>query len=251
MPEIVLRDIQKSFTVDGEKMQVLNGITLHVNSEEFVSLIGPSGCGKSTLFNIICGLLEPDSGEVTLGNEEKLTAKEIISYMPQKDLLLPWRSVLDNVILAREITGENKETAKKQAVRLLPLFGLEGFENCYPSELSGGMRQRAALMRTMLARKRLLLLDEPFGALDAITRTDMQRWLLEVWSKFKQAILLVTHDIDEAIFLSDRVYVLTARPARICLETSIDLPRPRRAAVVTTPDFLALKKMIMNALSVG
>jgi len=251
MPEIVLRDITKSFTVNGAELPVLKEISLHVNSGEFVSLIGPSGCGKSTLFNIICGLLNPDSGEVILGNEEKSPAKEVISYMPQKDLLLPWRSVLNNVILAREITGENKETIKEQAVQLLPLFGLEGFENCYPSELSGGMRQRAALMRTMLARKRLLLLDEPFGALDAITRTDMQRWLLEVWSKFKQAILLVTHDIDEAIFLSDRVYVLTARPARICLETRVNLPRPRRAEVVTTPDFLALKKMIMNALSVG
>jgi len=178
-------------------------------------------------------------------------AGEAVSYMPQKDLLLPWRTVLDNVVLARRATREDSRAVKKEAMELMPLFGLSGFENSYPAELSGGMRQRAALMRTVLARRRVLLLDEPFGALDAITRNRMQQWLLQVWDNFRQAVLFVTHDIDEAIFLADRVYVLTPRPARVCLHLDIDLPRPRQVEMVTTERFLALKKQIMRALQYG
>ncbi len=249
MSAIWLKDITKSFTVNEENLPVLNGLSLHINNGEFVSLVGPSGCGKSTLFNLICGLANPDRGEVTVGGKADMMAKDVVSYMPQKDLLLPWRTVLENVILAREVAGENKETVKKEATLLLSLFGLEGFHNSFPSELSGGMRQRAALMRTMLAPKPVLLLDEPFGALDAITRTRMQSWLLEVWNKFRQAVFFVTHDIDEALFLSDRVYVLTQRPARICLELKVDLPRPRRTGMLTTTNFLQQKRKVMHVLA--
>jgi ABC-type nitrate/sulfonate/bicarbonate transport system ATPase subunit len=248
MAEIILEDIEKSYMVDGEPLPVLGGVSAAVGEGEFVSLIGPSGCGKSTLFNIICGLTGPDRGRVVLGGKTGARAGEVVSYMPQKDLLLPWRTVLDNVILAREVAGENRETARREARELMPLFGLAGFENSYPAELSGGMRQRAALMRAVLARRRVLLLDEPFGALDAITRTRMQQWLLEVWDKFRQAVFFVTHDIDEALILSDRVYVLTPRPARVRLHLEVGLPRPRRAETLTDPRFLALKRQIMRAL---
>lgn len=250
MPEILIENIKKTFLVDNQPTPVLDGISVYVDTGEFVSLIGPSGCGKSTLFNIICGLVEPDRGKVLLGENTGARASEVASYMPQKDLLLPWRRVLDNVILAREISGEHPEEVKKEARELMTLFGLDGFENSYPAELSGGMRQRAALMRAVLAKRKVLLLDEPFGALDAITRTRMQQWLLDVWSKFKQAVFFVTHDIDEALFLSDRVYVLTPRPARVCMELKVNLPRPRRTAVLTTGRFLELKQQVMNILSV-
>ncbi len=251
MAEIILEEVTKTFPVDGQSVSVLAGISLSVAAGEFVSLIGPSGCGKSTLFNIICGLVKPDSGRVLLGGRDDVRAGEMVSYMPQKDLLLPWRTVLDNVILAREVAGEDKETVKREARQLMPLFGLAGFENCYPAELSGGMRQRAALMRAILARRRVLLLDEPFGALDAITRTRMQRWLLEIWDRFKQAVFFITHDVEEAVFLSDRIYVLTSRPARLCLHLDVDLPRPRRDALLTEPRFLFLKKQILDALLGG
>lgn len=250
MAEILLKNIKKTFIIDNEPLPTIKNISVHVKKGEFVSLIGPSGCGKSTLFNIICGLVTPDQGQVLLGGEINARAGTVVSYMPQKDLLLPWRTVLDNVILARVIGGEHPETVKTEARELMDLFGLAGFENSHPAELSGGMRQRAALMRTMLAKRKVLLLDEPFGALDAITRTRMQRWLLDVWGRFKQAVFFVTHDIDEALFLSDRVYVLTPRPARICMELVVNLPRPRGAATLTQDHFMELKRQIMHALSV-
>ncbi len=250
MAEIFLEDVTKTFSINGVLLSVLDGVTVQVEEGEFVSLIGPSGCGKSTLFNIICGLTTPDRGRVLLCGQDNVPAGEVVSYMPQKDLLMPWRTVLDNVILARRAGGRERAAVQSEARELMPLFGLTGFENSYPAELSGGMRQRAALMRTVLARRRVLLLDEPLGALDAITRTRMQQWLLKVWNNFRQAVFFVTHDIDEAIFLSDRVYVLTTRPARVCLHLPVSLPRPRRAALLTDPSFLALKKEIMHALQV-
>ncbi|SFG24977.1 ABC-type nitrate/sulfonate/bicarbonate transport system, ATPase component [Desulfotomaculum arcticum] len=245
---ILLEDVGKSYELDGKRLVVLDGVSAQIGQGEFVSLIGPSGCGKSTLFNIICGLAEPDRGKVLFNGREGVGAGEVVSYMPQKDLLLPWRSLLDNVILAREVDGVSRKEARREARELMSLFGLAGFENSYPSELSGGMRQRAALMRTVLARRPVLLLDEPFGALDAITRTRMQLWLLEIWANFRQAIFFVTHDIDEALLLSGRVYVLTPRPARVALHLKVDLPGPRSAEIITTPRFLELKKTIMEAL---
>ncbi len=245
---ILIKDIYKSYNINKETLPVLGGVSINVLDKEFVSIIGPSGCGKSTIFQIICGLVKPDSGLVLLDNSSTRDPKSMVSYMPQKDHLLPWRNVLENVILAREVKGDNIKIAKKEALELMHLFDLKGFENCYPSDLSGGMRQRAALMRTFLSKQQVMLLDEPFGALDAITRSDMQKWLLDVWNEFKQSILFITHDIDEAIFLSDRIYVLTSRPAQVCLHLEVSLPRPRYKNMLTESKFLNLKKKVMDYL---
>lgn len=247
--KIELRNVCKAFRVDGQLMLALEDISLHAVPGEFVTLIGPSGCGKSTLFNIICGLMEPDCGQVLLDGDVAEKRAGAFGYMLQKDLLLPWRSVLDNVILGPEIAGEDLAAAREETQRLLPLFGLEGFENSYPAALSGGMKQRAALLRTFLCHKEVVLLDEPFGALDALTRAALQEWLLEIWGRFRQTILFITHDVEEAVFLSDRVYVMSARPGRIKAELEISLPRPRRRAIVTSAPFSALKWELLQALS--
>ncbi len=247
--KLELQGIRKAFWEKWGHLPTLEGIDLRVLEGEFVSIIGPSGCGKSTLFNIICGLEPADAGRVLLDGNDVTGRLGLFGYMPQRDLLLPWRTVLENVILAAEVAGRNRREAREEARRLLPLFGLEGFEDHYPATLSGGMAQRAALLRTFLGHRDVLLLDEPFGALDALTRAAMQEWLLEVWARFRKTILFITHDVDEAVFLSDRVYVLTARPARVCLELPIALSRPRHRPVVTSPSFIALKRRLLEALS--
>lgn len=191
---------------------VLDGLNLEVPHGSFVSLLGPSGCGKSTLFSILTGSIKAKSGSFT----QALPA----SYMPQKDLLLPWRTVLGNAVLSAELSGGDVEEAKQEALRLIPIFGLSGFEGFYPQDLSGGMRQRVALLRTVMQKRCFLLLDEPLGALDALTRRQMQRWLLEVKSELGLTMLMTTHDIEEACYLSDSVYVLSPRPARVILKVS-------------------------------
>jgi ABC-type nitrate/sulfonate/bicarbonate transport system ATPase subunit len=249
--EVELRDVHKAFRVDGRVVTALAGVNLTARDGEFVVLIGPSGCGKSTVLNIACGLTQPDSGEVYLDGRPVRYRTGLLGYMLQKDLLLPWRRVLDNVILGPEIDGLDGNEARKEALRLLPLFGLEGFENSYPSALSGGMRQRAALLRTFLSRRNVMLLDEPFGALDALTRRQLQRWLLSVWSQFRQTIIFVTHDVDEAIYLADRIYVMTPRPGSISSELDIPLPRPRRPEMIASAEFVALKAKLLIYLEVG
>lgn len=229
----------------------LEGLDLSVPPGEFVTLVGPSGCGKSTLFNMVAGLEEPDAGGVLRFHGRGCHASELlgrIAFMPQRDLLLPWRTVIDNAILANEIEGAPRREARARARRMVPEFGLAGFEDQYPHQLSGGMRQRVALMRTFLFERDLMLLDEPFGALDALTRTLMQRWLLQVWERHRRTVLFITHDVDEAIFLGDRILVMTARPGRIKLERRVDLPRPRGAGLVLTPEFIALKREILDAI---
>lgn len=249
MKKIELINVGKFFITREGRLPAVEGISLHVQNGEFVSILGPSGCGKSTIFNIICGLVQPDSGRILLEGTEQQQPGRLLSYMPQKDLLLPWKKTIDNVTIAMEIAGVKREEAQKEAMALMPLFGLEGFAYSYPSELSGGMRQRAALMRTILAHKEIILLDEPFGALDAITRADMQSWLLAVWERFKYSVLFVTHDVDEAIFLSDRVYVLSPRPGKVRLELNIKLARPRSAEITTSDNFMKLKKILLRALN--
>lgn len=246
--KLELRGITKSFWSHWGSLPTLDGVSLVLEAGEFVSLVGPSGCGKSTLLNIVAGLESADAGRVLLDGREITGQVGHSAYMPQRDLLLPWRTVLDNVILAAEIAGRDRRAARQEARDLLPLFGLEQFADSYPATLSGGMRQRAALLRTFLAHRQVLLLDEPFGALDALTRANLQEWLLAVWERFRQTILFVTHDVEEAVFLSDRVYVLTARPARICLELPIALSRPRTRALTTSPAFIALKRKLLEAL---
>ena len=216
-----------------------------------MTLVGPSGCGKSTLFNMAAGLEEPDGGgSIRFEGQECRAAALLgrVSFMPQRDLLLPWRSVIDNAILALEIEGTPRRAARARARAMVPEFGLAGFEDQYPHQLSGGMRQRVALMRTFLFERALMLLDEPFGALDALTRSLMQRWLLEVWERHRRTILFITHDVDEAIFLGDRVLVMTARPGRVKLSRRIELPRPRSPSLVLSPEFIALKREIMDAI---
>jgi ABC-type nitrate/sulfonate/bicarbonate transport system ATPase subunit len=248
--EVEVRQVYKDYHVDGRLVTTLDGVSLSARDGEFVVLIGPSGCGKSTLLNIICGLVQPDRGEVLLDGQPVVDRTGLLGYMLQKDLLLPWRKVLDNVILGPEISGVSRKEARQEAVGLLPLFGLEGFEGSYPATLSGGMRQRAALLRTFLCRRDVMLLDEPFGALDALTRRQLQQWLLEVWSEFGQTIIFVTHDVDEAIYLADRVYVMSPRPGRIKLELSIPLARPRERNMITSGAFASLKGPLLSALEV-
>lgn len=229
-----------------QSILTLDKIQLSVQSGEFVSLIGPSGCGKSTLFNIISGLELPDEGKVLLDGVDITGKKGYTSYMMQKDLLLPWRTVLENCLLGMEIEKTPPKIARERARSLLAEFGLLTYENSFPNILSGGMRQRVAFLRTMLAGKKLLLLDEPFGALDAYTKREMHNWLLKVWEKYRVTILFITHDIEEALLLSDRVYVMTHRPASIKGKFNVLLPRPRLQSILVTGEFLQLKKELLS-----
>jgi len=246
---IVLDNIGKSYKAGKREVLALSGVSLNVGSGEFVSIIGPSGCGKSTLFKIICGLANPDRGSVRINGSRDYRPGDVLSYMPQKDLLMPWRTVLDNVLLPVKIRGEDLKKGREDALGLFPLFGLEGFESSYPGELSGGMSQRAALLRTVLAGRELMLLDEPFGSLDAITRFNMQQWLQEIWLKLNRTVIFITHDVDEAIFLSDRIYVMSPRPGslRDCLEVTI--PRPRTSSAVIGNNFVKLKEKLIGLLA--
>ena len=231
------------------QVDALVDLTFKVEAGEFLTIIGPSGCGKSTLLRLLAGLVQPDRGRINLQGQPLPNASDRqgrFGYMPQRDTLLPWRTVLDNVILGVELAGGSRDAAREEARRLLPLFGLDGFENNWPSTLSGGMRQRAALLRTFLAGYDILLLDEPFGALDALTRRMLQQWLLGVRRRFSKTILFITHDVDEALLLGDRMLVFSPRPGRITADLKIDLPHPRDENTILEPDFLTLKR---NALA--
>jgi ABC-type nitrate/sulfonate/bicarbonate transport system ATPase subunit len=246
-PLLELQALTKTFG----QVTALAGLDATIARGEFVTVVGPSGCGKSTLFNIVAGLEEPDAGGVLRFEGRSCHAADLlgqVSFMPQRDLLLPWRNVVDNAILALEVEGVPRREARAKALQMLPEFGLTGFEAQYPHQLSGGMRQRVALMRTFLFERDLMLLDEPFGALDALTRALMQRWLLDVWQKHRRTILFITHDVDEAIFLGDRVLVMTARPGSVKLEQVVDLPRPRKPDIVTSPEFIRLKRILLEAI---
>ncbi len=227
---------------------VLDGVAFDVAPGEFVSVIGPSGCGKSTLFDVIAGLERPDAGRVLVDGRDATGEVGHVAYMPQRDLLFPWRSVLDNTALGLEVAGVRRRAARARARELFAPFGLAGFEDARPSELSGGMRQRAALLRTVVQGRGGLLLDEPFGALDALTRLDMQSWLAGMHHRYGWTVLLVTHDIREAVHLSDRVVVLGARPARVTAVLDVGLPRPRDLTMITTPAFGAVEEQVLAAL---
>ena len=247
-PCLEVRHLSKTFREGRRQVAALQDVSFAAYPGEFITIIGPSGSGKSTLFNIITGLLEPDAGEVIVACGDARRKRGRVGYMPQRDLLLPWRTVLDNVILGPELDGRSKREARRRARELMPLFGLAGFEDEYPDALSGGMRQRAALLRTFLTDREILLLDEPFGALDALTRRELQRWLLEIWQHFRKTILFVTHDVEEAIFLADRVLVFSPRPGRIVWERRIPLARPRVAAQRLSETLRALEAELFVAL---
>lgn len=243
-----LHHISKTYREAGRIVPALAGISFSAAAGEFVTIIGPSGCGKSTLFNLIVGLDEPDDGDICLNGEVVRRRVGRFGYMPQRDLLLPWRTLIDNVILGPELDGADLQAARQEAISLLPLFGLDGFERAYPATLSGGMRQRAALLRTFLSHREVMLLDEPFGALDALTRRELQIWLLDVWQQFNKTILFITHDVEEALFLSDRVIVLSPRPGRVVLDLPVNLPRPRKADLFVNPEFVQLKARLLSTL---
>ena len=211
---IEVTGVSKSFERRGERLSVLDRISLEAASGEFISVIGPSGCGKSTMFNILAGLESPDAGQVKVNGAVATGELKHFAYMPQKDLLFAWRRVIDNATLGLEIQGMRKKEARARVEPLLETFGLTGFDRSYPFELSGGMRQRVALLRTIVQGRQVVLLDEPFGALDYLTRTDLQLWLSSMWEQFHWTVVLITHDVPEALLLSDRVYVLgNGRPA--------------------------------------
>ena len=216
-----------------------------MQEKEFIAIIGPSGCGKSTLLNILAGVLKPECGEVYVEGKRVEGVSSHFAYMPQSDLLLPWKTILDNVMLYGTLHGKKQE-ARKVALTEFPVFGLQGYENAYPDELSGGMRQRAAFLRTALCSADIMLLDEPFGALDVITRNEMQDWLQKLRSELGRTTLLVTHDIDEALYLADRIVVIGGHPASVTRE--IDL-----TGVTKSRDWLyeqtKLRKEIHNLLS--
>ena len=247
-PKLEIRQLSKTFHGEGLEITALEELSLEVGIGEFLTIVGPSGGGKSTLFNLIVGLLEPDRGQILLDGIPALSRRGRFGYMPQKDLLLPWRSVLDNVILAQELAGTPRARSYEAAREMLPLFGLAGFADAYPWALSGGMRQRAALLRTFLSEKDVLLLDEPFGALDALTRRELQHWLLQVWQRYSQTILFITHDVEEAVYLGDRVVVLSHRPGRVIRSLSVKLPRPRRPAMLAEAAFRLHLQELIEAL---
>jgi len=247
-----ISELNKTFHTSGHETPALVDLNFHVQTGEFLTILGPSGCGKSTLFRLLAGLDEPDTGAITVEGRSLDIAKARrgkFGYMPQRDALLPWRTVMDNAILGPELAGQSQSVAREEAQALMPLFGLDGFEQAWPSTLSGGMRQRAALLRTFLTGHELLLLDEPFGALDALTRRDLQHWLLGVRKKFRKTVLFITHDIDEAILLGDRVLVFSPRPGRITADIAIDLPYPRHDEIILENTFLHYKRELLTTLS--
>jgi ABC-type nitrate/sulfonate/bicarbonate transport system ATPase subunit len=221
---------------------------LDIAPGEFVSVVGPSGCGKSTMFNIIAGVQVPTTGRVRIDGADVTGKNGHVGYMLQKDLLLPWRTVLDNIVLGAILKGGASRTQREEGVALAQRYGLGDFINHYPSALSGGMRQRAALMRTLAMHHDVMLLDEPFGALDSQTRFAMQQWLVSVWETENRTIVFVTHDIDEAIYLADRVVVMTPRPGQIREILTVPIERPRPVSCLTSPVFSDLKKRILELI---
>lgn len=241
--------VRKVFDVDGAPLVAVDDITMTVRENEFVTIVGTSGCGKSTFLNMVAGLIPITSGRLEVDGKPVTGPGADRGMVFQKYTLFPWLTVLENVKFSlrkkRDLTPREKDALARQYIRLV---GLGGFEDAYPAQLSGGMQQRVAIARALVYRPSILLMDEPFGALDAQTRGLMQELLLKVWEEHKTTILFVTHDIDEAIFLADRVYVMTARPGRIKKEVIVSLPRPRDYHVMTAPEFTAIKREIMDLI---
>ncbi|WP_158738274.1 ABC transporter ATP-binding protein [Alteribacillus sp. YIM 98480] len=241
---------QVSFHYGQESSSIFQQLNVDICKGEFVSLLGPSGSGKSTFFRLATGLENPAGGHISINQKEEKNRLGKVGYMPQNDLLLPWRTVLENGVLPLEIKGVRKKDARKQVISHLEKFGLAGTEHKYPHELSGGMRQRVSFLRAMLSGNDILLLDEPFSALDSMTRFSMQEWLLEQWSTWQKTLIFITHDIEEALFLSDRVLLFTEPPIENKLEeVIISLSRPRDTNTRSAPEFMALKQDLLNKMT--
>lgn len=234
--KILLKNTSKSF--DG--MEILKDINIEVNEGELVSILGPSGSGKSTIFNILTNIISSDNGEVNINGD--------ISYMYQKDMMVPWKKVIDNIGIPLIFKGNSKKEAREEVKKHIDEFGLSGFEYKYPSQLSGGMKQRANFLKTYLTTNDIMLLDEPFGALDSMTRRKMQNWLLNLTKKMNSTILFITHDIEEAILLSNRIYIISEKPAVIKGEIKVNLPKGRNEKIVTSEEFINIKKEILSLM---
>jgi NitT/TauT family transport system ATP-binding protein len=247
---ISIRDLTKQYPSRAGAVTALDHISFSVAEGEFVAVVGPSGCGKSTLLKILAGLLATTSGEARLRGTPIAGPRRDIGVVFQSPVLFPWRSVLDNALLPVDIQGLGRERYEKVAMDLLALVGLTGFEHRYPWELSGGMQQRVAITRALVHDPAMLLMDEPFGALDAMTREHMNLELQRIWLEKRKTVLFITHSIPEAVFLGDRVLVMTPRPGRILEDVAVDLPRPRRLELVNTPEFGQYAREIRGRFSV-
>jgi NitT/TauT family transport system ATP-binding protein len=248
MNKLEARGICKTYTKGEITTDVLRDINLTVRPGEFVSIVGASGCGKTTFLRIVDGLIQPESGQILIDDSLVLRPGHDRGFVFQADCLLPWRTVIDNVALGLELQGKERQTARESALSYIRLVGLQGFENSHPSELSGGMRQRANLARALVIDPKVLLMDEPFAALDAQTREIMQQELLRIWSQERKTVLFVTHQIEEAVYLSDRVIVFTARPGRIKQIVTIALGRPRLFDLKYSPEFTAYVRQIWKLI---
>lgn len=244
-----VRSIGKRFGTGAHALTAVDNMSFDVRQGSFVSILGPSGCGKSTLFNMMAGLLAPTAGDILLEGRSILCRPGHMGYMLQRDLLLPWRTIEDNIILGRTLSGADVRQARLDAARLMEKCGLSAFAKKRPDELSGGMRQRAALLRTLMTGREVLLLDEPFGALDAITRLQLQMMLMALWQETGKTILFVTHDVEEAILLADEVLVLTGRPGTVRERVPIALPRPRSPHMLAGAEAAALRTHLTDLLS--
>jgi len=246
--KLELTDISKSYMRGKTCYPVLDGVSLTVRTGEFVTLIGPSGSGKSTLFRLIGGVERPDSGHIAIDGTEVTGKRGLISYMPQQAALFPWLSVSANISSALETAGMPRQEAKVLASEWLRRISLDGVADAYPHVLSGGMQQRVSFLRALLMERDIMCLDEPFAALDELTKASMHRWLLQMWEANRRSVLFITHSIEEALTLSDRIYVLSAAPARIVREIEVPLPRPRRSDVWADRAFVELKREVLELL---
>ena len=247
-PAVELRDVWKAFAKDGRSVEALQGIDLAIAQKEFTAILGPSGCGKSTLLNMVAGFDAPTRGQVLASGEPVAAPSPRRAVVFQESALFPWLSVLDNVVFGPKTQGKPPAEYRARAEQILEQVGLKGFESHYPAELSGGMKQRVGIARVLIMEPQVLLMDEPFGSLDAQTRTVMQELLLALWERHHQTVLFVTHDIEEAVLLADRVCVMTARPGRIKKSIEVRMPRPRSIESTTSPEFNALRREVLDLI---
>jgi putative hydroxymethylpyrimidine transport system ATP-binding protein len=244
----VLQFHNVSFTYANDRNAVIQNLSFSAEQGEFISIIGPSGCGKSTLFRLLTGLEQATEGEIMIDEMSVKNNHGAVGYMPQQDLLLPWRTIVENAAISLECQGVKKKYAHEKVKEYLDKFGLKGYEEKYPRDLSGGMRQRVSFLRTFLTGADVLLLDEPFSALDAITKVRMQEWLYEQWRKWNKTIVFITHDVEEALFLSNRILVVTEKPIQKLQEFQVPLPRERTRHNLSNPEILQLKEQLIELL---